>query len=462
MKFSRSFYLVVAAAALLAGAAIAWSIAARRDAPDEATYVPKPVKITPEIELLQRYLRIDTSNPPGNETAGARFLVDELLMRGIRAELIESAPGRGNVYARLKGRRSGEGLLLLHHIDVVPASPEGWKAPPFAGALWLDMLVGRGALDMKSVGIAQLEAFTAVARAGRPPERDVVFLAVADEETGGKLGTAWLLEHRPDVFEGIRYALNEGGVTEMDREQVSYFAIETGTKQFVELRAHAPARDALERARIALEPWIDPFDVDAVTPELRQYFRTVAPIRRVGEELFNDVDGAVEKGKVWNLAAPYRALAQNTLGVYAIEPETGGFAMRVVMHNLPQADPWERIAWLRKTLAPYRVTVEVRDVMGPTRVSSTATPFYRLLVEEARAIHKPTRIGSLLLPWATNDSRYLRARGIHAYGIWPFKVDYFQTIGIHAVDERIRLDWFVEGVDLTRSVVDRYAFADTF
>lgn len=460
MKFSRSFYLVTAAVVLLAVAAIAWSIAMRRKTPEESTYVPKPVKITPEIELLQRYLRIDTSNPPGNETAGARFLIDELQRRGIRAELIESAPGRGNVYARVKGRRSGDGLLLLHHIDVVPASPEGWKVPPFGGELWLDMLVGRGALDMKGVGIAQLEAFSEVARGGRPLERDVVFLAVADEETGGRFGTAWLLEHRPDVFEGIRYALNEGGVTEMDREKISYFAIETGTKQFVELRAHAATRDALERARIALEPWFDPFDVDAVTPELREYFRTVAPVRRVGVELLGDIDAAVEGGKIWNLASPYRALTQNTLFVYAIEPEVGGFGARIVLHDLPQVDPWERIAWIRKTLAPYRVTVEVRDVMGPARVSSTATPFYRMLVEEVRATHKPTRVGPLLLPWATNDSRYLRARGIHAYGIWPFKVDYFQTLGIHAVDERIRLDWFVEGVELTRRVVERYAFAD--
>ncbi|MHB0968824.1 MAG: M20/M25/M40 family metallo-hydrolase [Thermoanaerobaculia bacterium] len=460
MKFSRRFFFIVAAVVLAGGGLIAWSLYVKRVEPEEGIYVPKQVKITPEIELLQRYLRIDTSNPPGNEIAGARFLVAELARRGIRAELIESAPGRGNVYARIKGRRIGDGLLLLHHIDVVPAEPEGWKAPPFGGDVWLDMLVGRGALDMKSVGTAQLEAFSDVARAGRLPEYDVVFLAVADEETGGKLGTAWLLEHRPDIFEGIRYALNEGGVTEMDREQVSYFAIETGTKQFVELRAHAKSREALQRARIALEPWIDPFDLEVITPEVREYFRSVAPIRRVGTELLEDIDGAVEAGKSWNLASPYRALAHNSIAPYAIESEAGGFGMRVVMHNLPQVDPWERIEWLRRVMAPYGVAVEVRDTMGPTSVSSSQTPFYAVVTDAVQRVHTPQKTGPLLLPWATNDSRYLRARGIHAYGMWPSKVDYFQTLGIHSVDERIRLDWYVEGVALTKAIVRGHVHSD--
>jgi hypothetical protein len=246
----------------------------------------------------------------------------------------------------------------------------------------------------------------------------------------------------------------------MDKEQVSYFAIETGTKQFVELEAHAETRDALEHARIALEPWVDPFDIDAVTPELRQYFRTVAPLRRVGGELLTDVDGAIERGKIWNLATTYRALAQNTVGLYGIEAAAGGFSMRVVLHNLPQVDPWDRIEWIRRTLAPYQVTVEVRDTMGPTKVSSTETPFYAIVVDAARRSHAPQSIGPLLLPLATNDSRYLRARGIHAYGIWPFKVDYFQTLGIHAGNERIRLDWYTEGVALMKAIVERYAFGD--
>src|SRR5207248_1556121 len=111
-----------------------------------------------------------------------------LHQNGIASEIIESAPGRASLYARLRGRQPGEGLLLLNHIDVVPANAKEWSHPPFAATVALNQMWGRGTLDMKSIGLCELEAFIAVARSGRQPERDIVFLAVADEETGGSMG----------------------------------------------------------------------------------------------------------------------------------------------------------------------------------------------------------------------------------------------------------------------------------
>src|SRR5438477_9518547 len=105
-------------------------------------YVPKNSPVTPEIALLQRYVRIDTSNPPGRELAGARFLADLLGKHGLKAEIIESAQGRANVYARLEGKRRGEGLLLMNHIDVVPAPPKSWYRPPFAADIAVNQLWG--------------------------------------------------------------------------------------------------------------------------------------------------------------------------------------------------------------------------------------------------------------------------------------------------------------------------------
>src|SRR5688572_9122218 len=208
-KLSRDFYRSLAIVLVLA--AVAFGVTAYLRiiiAPDDDTYIPRPEQIAPEIRLLQQYVRIDTSNPPGREKAGADFLAGELRRRGIAAEVIESAPGRANVYARLQGETPGEGLLLLHHIDVVPAAPAGWESPPFGADLFLNQMWGRGTLDMKGIGICHLEAFADRARSGTKPKRDLVFLATADEETSGGYGVAWLLEHRPDIFRGIKYAVN--------------------------------------------------------------------------------------------------------------------------------------------------------------------------------------------------------------------------------------------------------------
>ena len=452
---SRTFYAVLILLLLIA-ATVAGVVVWNRDWDEgETAYVPRQAVITPEVELLREYVRIDTSNPPGKELAGADFLVRLLQKSGVKAEIIESSPGRANVYARIRGRRSGEGLLLLHHIDVVPTDGEGWKHPPFEAKVALNMIWGRGTLDMKSIGICEALAFISVATSGRSPERDVIFLATADEEEGSLLGMQWLLEHRPDIFEGVRYALNEGGVTEVVREDLAYFAIEIGSKQLVRLRVRSSERAALEKTRIFLEPRFSPRDPDRITPEVRQYFRAIAPRRKEGGEILADVDRAVADGKFWSLAAPYRALTQNNLYALGIEQEAGGgFGMTVYLQNLPDEDPSTRIRAFREMLADRNVTVEVQHEMGPTRISSAETSFYRSVESSVQKMYgQQVHVGPMLLPYATTDCRYLRARGVDCYGLWPFPVDYFQSTGIHGADERIRLDWFMKGVELTRTLV---------
>lgn len=424
---------------------------------DSQLWIPKPARITPEIVRLQQYVRIDTSK--NNEIDGAKFLAGILAQSGVRSEIIESAPGRASLYARLKGKRDGDALLLLNHIDVVSAQPAGWTRPPFAAAERFNLIYGRGTLDMKGIAVCQLEAFLDVARSGRTPERDIVFLATADEEQDGLLGTAWLVEHRPDVFQGVRYALNEGGITETQQERISYFGIEIGTKMLCRLRLHAATRDALQRARIALEPNITPPDPDRILPEVKEFLHQIAPLRVEQHELLDDVEGAVAAGKFWLLAPGYRELMQNVMWLGGVEPAAGGFEMTVNMFNLPDELPERRIEWLRRTVAPFGVTVEVRRTSGPAPFSSRRTPVWALLEREIkREYGGDFRIGSEILAASYNDSRYLRARGIDAYGVWPFPVDFYQTEGIHGVDERIRADWFMQGVSLMRRVVRSYAF----
>jgi acetylornithine deacetylase/succinyl-diaminopimelate desuccinylase-like protein len=453
-RFSGAFYRTVGAIFLLAvagGLALWWW---QSRLPDEQIYIPRPEEITAEVELLRDYLRIDTSNPPGNEIEGARFLAAELARRGVEAEIVESEPGRASVYARICGRRPGEGLMLLSHIDVVPADPAAWRNPPFGGVIELNQLWGRGALDMKSITIAHLIAFAEMSAAG-DLERDLVFLSVADEEAGGKLGMEWIVENRPDMVEGIRYAVNEGGVTETIAGEVQYFGVEVGSKPSVLVDLVADDRETLRRVRLELEPWFEPKQPLRILPGVREYFQKVAPYRKRGGDLLADIDATVAAGRFWLLDGSYRQLTTNTIWANGPVEDAGEFRMKVVLSNLPDEDPEERMLFLRGEVGEG-VRIEPISIMPSTPLSSTATPFFELIRSTVRDHYGEVEVGPLVMTDIATDSRFLRSRGVDAYGFWPFPVDFFQTRGIHGVDERLRLDWFRQGIDLTRDLVTKW------
>jgi len=419
-------------------------------------FIPRKGKVTPEAVLLQEYIRIDTSHQ--NEIDGARWIGRQLDRAHIPYEIFEPAPGRANLYARIRGRQHGEGLMLASHIDVVPASPRGWTRAPFSADVHLNQIWGRGSLDMKSITVCQLEAFIDVARRGRQPERDLVLLAVADEETGSTNGMRWIVDHRPDILEGVRYALNEGGVTETLNEQVTYFGIEIGTKQVITVDLHAPAREQLQQARIALEPYFSPTDADEVLPEVARYFHAIAPFRFEPRRELADLSRTVKTGQLWKLPKAYRELTQNVVWASTIRKDGDGWSMRTTLFNLPNVDSAPRIEWLTARVAPFGVTLGTMHVNDPVaRLSSDQSPLFELIAGEVRRYYN-VEAGTQILTKSFNDSRFLRPRGILCYGMWPFPVDYYQTQGIHGIDERVRLDWFEGGVELMKKIVGRYAF----
>jgi acetylornithine deacetylase/succinyl-diaminopimelate desuccinylase-like protein len=425
---------------------------------ESQTYVPRPVTITPEVTLLQQYVRIDTSNPPGNETAGARFLAARIERAGVHAEIIESAPGRGNVYARIRGKRRGEALLLLNHIDVVPAGAQGWTRPPFAAQQLLNAIYGRGTLDMKGIAICQLEAFLALARRTSMPERDVVFLGTADEEHGGTMGIVWLLAHRPDIFEGVRYVLNEGGINESFAERLTYVGVEIGSKMVVRAELRAPSRAAMQQARIALEPYFTPREPERILPEVRVFLHDLAPLRLGQGRWLTDIDRTIAEGKFWLLEQAYKEVTQNIVWARQISSDARGATMPVTLFNLPDEDPDKRLAWLAETVRPYGVTIEtVTEKTGPATLSPRNTPLFTLIASEAHRQWGNVPVGTEVLITSYNDSRYLRPRGIVCYGLWPFQVDFYQTQTIHLNDERLRIDWFQKGVEFMTHLVVRYA-----
>ena len=451
--------LLVLVTAALTAAVVVWhrreEAAVRRD----TRYIPRPVPITPEIELLREYVRIDTSTPAG-VAAGARWLAAQLARNGVRAELIESTEGRLNVYARIKGRQAGGGLLLFHHIDVVPAG-KGWKYPPFSGEIEVNQMWGRGTLDMKGLAITQLLAFGKIARSGRPPAHDLVFLATAEEEQGSRHGMQWLLEHRPDVIDGIQYGLTEGGLTEVMTEKMTYFGIEAGGKQIVELSLAANDETSLRNARFVLQRYVVKREPDRVIPEVRRHFRDIAPSRISFSTYLADIDRTIAQGDYWRLPYSYRELMSDSLWIAAPQPDTKrgtGWTMFVRMINLPDTDPDARIEWLRKEVARFGATVAtIHAKQGPVPTSTSDTPLFRIAAEEARRRYG-VDAGVQIAFRSLSDCRFLRTRGILCYGVSPFPVDYFQSLSIHSTDERIRLDWFGQGVGYVDRVVEAWAF----
>ncbi len=456
-RIAAAAFVLLALAAVIA--IVVYERATREELAHQNTYVPKQTHMTPEVALLQQYLRIDTSNPPGNELPAAQWLARMIEAAGVHTEIIESAPHRANLYARIKGKHPGEGLLLLHHTDVVPATGK-WTRPPFAADVYFNQIYARGAIDMKGMGICELRAFLDVAQTHRQPERDIVFLAVADEEAGSAYGMRWLIEHRPDVLEGVRYAVNEGGITEMEAEQITYYGVEVGTKQTATLMLRAPSREQLQQARIALEPWFVSREPQRVSPEVKRWMHDLAPQRRAFRDQLDDVDRAIATGRFWDLPVGYREMTQDSLFAAAIVRDGNEWQMKTFLIDLPDTDPDKRIEWLRHKVAPYGVAVgPILRKEGPVPVTSDQTPFFRLVRDEVHRTYGNVPVGTEMLNKWFNDSRFLRKRGVAAYGINPFPVDFFQADTIHGLDERIRVDYFVKGVEFLRQLVMTYAFS---
>ncbi|NVM28864.1 MAG: M20/M25/M40 family metallo-hydrolase [Candidatus Helarchaeota archaeon] len=195
------------------------------------------------IKVLQELIRIDTTNPPGNETKAAEWIHNFLSKEGIESEVIESAPGRGNVISRLKGTdNSAPSLLLLSHLDVVPSQDlEKWEVPPFSGEFKDGYVWGRGSLDCKGTTAPQLMVFVKLHREGIKPKGDIVFAATADEESGGHYGPDWLLENKFDLIK-VDDVVTEGGGPEMPLK-VPHYTIQISEKgvYWTRIRTHGAA-----------------------------------------------------------------------------------------------------------------------------------------------------------------------------------------------------------------------------
>lgn len=425
-------------------------------------------------EMLVAYLRIDTTNPPGNETAGAVFLREVLTRNGIAARLVGDDPKRQGVYARLQAdpKSNEKALILLSHIDVVPADAASWTQPPFGGVRSGGYIWGRGALDVKSLTIAQLMSLIDLKRRNAKLSRDVIFLAVPDEELGGERGVVMLLARHPELFEGAGFAINEGGANETAVDRVLYWGIEVHQKVPLWLRLTAEgsgghgagppegggAAAKLVRALAAIDTLETPY---RLTPSVARSAAAAASVRSgVYAERLRNVREPIDIAKV---PPRFRGLLHDTIAIttldagYAVNALPQKAMAEIDIRLLPDSDTAPMLARIREAAGKH-ATVEVIHAGQPSPESPASGELYDVIAAALRASERGSSVGPIVSGGAT-DSRYLRARGITTYGLLPFKLNYYDADTIHSTDERIRAKFFEEGVLLTRDIVRNFCEA---
>jgi len=421
------------------------------------------------IHWLTAYLEIDTTNPPGREEEAARYLRSILHREGIATRLLVTPSGRTNLYARLEPTApapSAGALVLSHHMDVVPAGP-GWSVDPFLGLEQDGLIWGRGAVDVKSLGIAQLAAFIDLHRRGGPTARPVVYLAVADEERGGEQGTRWLLENYPELFEDAAAVLGEGGANRVVGGRQFWWGIETAQKRPLWLKAIARGRgghgsmlnpaSAPHQLTLALARLLERPRQFRVTPEARRYLEAVRPFQSdYFGEMVDNLDEIVQTEDPYSRLFPGVAnYLLDTIQINVIEtgerinvvPKTA--EARIDIRLLPDVDESAMTEEVRRLLGD-RIELEVLLSAPRTGASPPDGDIYRCL---ERLLAESAPVVPAFIPGVT-DARYFRERGIPAYGFSPFALAAEETGGIHSVDERISSSAFVKGVEVYTAVVN--------
>lgn len=459
--------LILLAAASLAFATAAFASTSSPVAASESASLPDGDEI---VRHLRRYLEIDTSNPPGNEAAGVTFLGEILARHGIEHRRLTSPSGRASLFARLPATVDDpEGALVVtHHIDVVPADPERWRQPPFSGRLKGEIIWGRGAIDVKSLGIAQLVAMVRLAASDSPRKRDLIYLAVADEETGGVEGMKFILDTHPRLFANVAGVLGEGGVNRIIGQQVIWWGIEVEQKRPLWLRlttrgrgAHGstPLLDTAPHTLVsALARAVAPPPDLRVVPGARRFLEALAEVE--GEStatLLRELDAMLEKPGVPPLPPSWLGVLYDSLQVTRLE---AGDSINVIspvaradldIRLLPDTDQAAYLDALERRLGDA-VEVEILLDAPPAAASPTDTDLYRAL-EQVLGVRGP--VVPAMIPGIT-DSRYFRQRGIPAYGWNPFVLAGGSMRGVHAHDELIERRAFLRGVELVSRLVQSF------
>ena len=447
---------------IIAGAALSALVLSARPVGAQTRPVAWDALATEGTSILADYLRVNTTNPPGNELAAARFLKAILDREGIEAQIldtVELGPNRANLYARLHGNGTKRAIALVHHMDVVPATPSSWSVDPFSGMIKDGYIWGRGALDMKGSGIAQLMALIAIKRSGVPLTRDIVYIGNADEELTSTGGLVMVSRH-PDLLKDVEYLITEGADNLVENGKVVYFAVGVAEKRTfwqrltvngVPSHGSRPTRQNPVPRLVAALYKISQFETPLhVTPGVHKFFRDIARIYPEPQRRWlSDVTAALNdpKAREWILSdVSWNAFLRNTISLTGL---TGSNKTNVIpgvatadidVRLLPDQDAGEFLKTLQGVVGDTAVHFTTLLQPKTPLESPIETDLFRA-IERAAHEREPSAFVTTPMETAATDRPTYRKLGITTYGFSPFRVPRAETQrGMHGNDERLSVD----------------------
>jgi acetylornithine deacetylase/succinyl-diaminopimelate desuccinylase-like protein len=436
-------------------------------------------------DLLSNLIKLNTTNPPGNETQAATYIAKYLSKKGLPSEIIESAPNRGNVVARLKGTGEKPNLLLLSHLDVVAANPKEWSIPPFEGKVVDGYVYGRGAYDMKCMTAIEILIMELLKKNNIKLKGDVVLAGTADEERGGEAGAGYLLRNYKEKIL-CPYVINEGAGLATKTKNGNVYTVQTAEKGIIWLKikakgtpGHGSKPNTADNAILRINKVIDNLrDYNPQTiyvPTLKLYLAEVAKHNPdVNETFARLLANPKQSEKILDeLAKKDHALAEE------IRPRTkmtitptivrGGIKENIIPSEceavfdcriLPGQDVDETVDLIKDLLGNVgldKLSFEFLQIHGGSE-STTATPLYNTLTNVLREFEPDCGITPTLTTGGT-DSRFFREEGSICYGFQPMIPDEPNDLleqRMHGIDERITIDNLVYGTSILYEIVKRF------
>jgi acetylornithine deacetylase/succinyl-diaminopimelate desuccinylase-like protein len=435
--------------------------------------------------LLRDLIRIDTTNPPGNEVAAAEYLAGVLEKEGFKCELLESKPGRGNVITRLKGSGEKPSVLLLSHLDVVAANPKEWSVDPFGGTVKDGFVWGRGALDMKSLTALEAMVMKLLKRHNVKLKGDVILAATADEEKGGNLGAGWITQNHPEKIKAD-YVINEGGGLAVPVGGKNMFTIQTAEKGMLWFKVKAKgtpghgsipgaADNAIMRmnkvvtaltnhkAKIVLIPTAKEYitkissDDDATWQELRAILKDPDTADDVLDVLARKDKFFAEELRVKLKMTLTPTMIKGGVKENTIPSECEAVFDCRVLPGQTTSEAMTTIQNLLKDVDFEKLQFEIIEASEPSE-STSHTQLYKKMTEVLKDFDPTCSVAPDMITGGT-DSRFLRKLGAVCYGFQPMLADVpYGEIkkGIHGNDEKISIDNLVFGASVLYDVVEKF------
>jgi acetylornithine deacetylase/succinyl-diaminopimelate desuccinylase-like protein len=414
-------------------------------------------------ELLQELIRIDTTNPPGNETAAAEVLQAYLEDSGAEVELYARIPERANLVARIPGRGDGPKLLFLSHTDVVLADATEWTADPFGGELRSGEIWGRGALDMKGQVAASAVAIASLAREGFEPAGDLIFAATADEEVGAGFGAQWLCETHPEAVR-CDYLINEGSGERLELGGKPFYMCSVAEKMSAPFRlrvrgrsGHASMPGIADNALVKAAPLITALGEyvpeQRLTPEVEALLEVVTGDRPASPA--EALERAREIGEFFaEMVEPLLSLTLAPTMITASQKRNVIPAVCDVVVDsrlLPEATPAEQHAIVRSVLGDGDYELEELEAHGGTR-SPIESPLWDAVAEWVSDVEPGAKPAPICVAGFTDSHWFREAFGSVAYGFFPSRAMPAELAArlIHSADERIPVEDLELGVSFMR------------